>query len=197
MKRVICSFLSLLFIAILPILCMFLTAGSGQKTIWVQQDKYKPDLQNELYNVYKNKEIFLSYFTNKAEDTSIFYYYAKDQSIAYEGAPTLQSYLWYCFEKALISLNMLVYKSDYPIPDEVSELQLAFTSWSDNNFTCNITLFKYGHIIYQDEIMVTFEPAATNNLDDLEQRAYKQMDKIISTILGNKKVIDVFLKDDN
>ncbi len=92
---------------------------------------------------------------------------------------------------------MLVYKRDYPIPDEVPELQLVFTSWSDINFSCNITLFKYHHIIYQDEILVKFEPALINNLDDLEQRAYKQMDKIISTILGNKKVIDAFLKDDN
>ena len=178
------------------VLGVAVTANAKKMKIYVQQDKYAPNMGNTL-NVYKDKTIFLANFENQAENTSIWYYYGKNskgKKIYYEAAPTLQSYLWYCWEKALLAGGMAVHRDTNPKPQEVPELRITFTSWSDLNFDCEVTVLKANQQLLRKKYTITFDPA--EDPDDeakLEQRAYQSMDKIITSIMGDPELQNAVL----
>ena len=168
-------------------------ARAGKKPhVMLDKDSYSPNLSGKLEG-YKNKEVFLADFENQAEDTRIWYYYSPDRNTTYEASPTLHSYLWYCWEKALWKLDLRrVYRDESPSGD-IPELRLVFTAWSDRNFLCSVTILKKAAVVFSKSFDVKFDEPAPTDTAQLEQRAYRQMDGIISTILsddGVKKALE-------
>ena len=159
--------------------------------VWVKQDVYNPKASAKLAD-YKDRAIFLANFENRAENTTLFYYFDPDHEMYYEGAPTLHSYLWYCFEKALQRAGVLVYRDT--APPTVPEFQLSFNSWSDEVFKCYVRLLKNGMIQFQKEFRITFQPPAHPDPEAMEVRAYEDMDKIIETIFLDPALKEAFDK---
>ena len=187
--------LIILILTLALVLGFALTANAKKIKIWVQQDKYTPNMDTSL-EAYKKVKIFLANFENKAENTTIWYYYGKDskgKKVTYEGAPSLQSYLWYCFEKAMLGAGMSVYRDTAPNLS-TPELQLTFSSWTDLAFDCEVSLLANRQQLFRKTFNITFEPATSDDPAQLEQRAYKQMDKIISTIMSEEKLKGTILK---
>ncbi|MEW6366652.1 MAG: hypothetical protein AB1714_18640 [Acidobacteriota bacterium] len=155
--------------------------------VMLDKDSYSPHLSGNLEG-YKNKEVFLADFENEAEDTRIWYYYSPDKNTTYEASPTIQSYLWYCWEKALWKLDLRrVYRDSSPSGD-IPELRLVFTSWSDRNFVGTVTIWKKAAVVFAKTFDVKFDEPSPAETAQLEQRAYRQMNGIISTILGDDGV---------
>lgn len=162
-----------------------LTAGcSGSTYVYVKQDAYSPQLPDNL-NVYRGAAVHLASFTNRAENTSMFYYYSPDYSVTYEGAPSLQSYLWYCFEKALLSLGMKVYSGEDNPPVEVPEVQLTFTSLTDQEFKFEVVVLKGNQQIFKNSYAIAAPPPKQQKPAALEQRAYRMVDAAVSAVLSD------------
>ena len=154
--------------------------------VYVQQDKYNPQLHENL-NVYKGTPVFLSNFTNRADNTSMFYYYSPDYGVTYEGSPSLQSYLWYCFQKAMTSLGMKVYSREDNPPAEAPEIQLVFTSLTDQEFKFEVTVLKGKQEVYKNSYAIAAPPSKDMRPVALEERAYRMVDAAISTVLFDQK----------
>lgn len=154
--------------------------------VYVMQDKYTPQLHENL-NVYKGTTVFLSDFTNRADNTSMFYYYSPDNGVTYEGAPSLQSYLWYCFQKAMTNLGMTVQSVDENPPAEVPEVQMTFTSLTDQEFKFEVTVLKGKQEVYKNSYAIAAPPSKDKRPVALEERAYRMVDAAISTVLFDQK----------
>lgn len=154
--------------------------------VYIQQDKYNPQLHENL-NVYKGTAVFLSDFTNRADNTSMFYYYSPDFGVTYEGSPSLQSYLWYCFQKAMISLGMKVYTAEDNPPADVPQIQLVFTSLTDQDFKFEVTVLKGNQEVYKNSYAIAAPPAKDKRPVALEERAYRMVDAAISAVLFDQK----------
>ena len=172
-------------LTILGLLCLLFQAGcagTGSK-IWVRQEVYTPQLDRQL-QIYKGTSVYLNSFTNRAENTSIFYYYSPDGKMKYEGAPTIASYLWYSFRKALLSVGMRVYEDAAPL--DVPEVLMTFTSLTDQQFVFNIEVLKEKQLAYSKQCTVTAQPPTSMEPTALEQRAYKLIDSAVSAMLFDK-----------
>ena len=154
--------------------------------VYIQQDKYSPQLHENL-NVYKGTAVFLSDFTNRADNTSRFYYYSPDYGVTYEGSPSLQSYLWYCFQKAMTGLGMTVHSRDDNPPAEVPEVQLVFTSLTDQEFKFEVTVLKGKQEVYKNSYAIAAPPSKDKRPVALEERAYRMVDAAVSTVLFDQK----------
>jgi len=163
------------------VLSLSITAEAKKTKIYVHQDKYPADVASSLA-AYKGKTIFLANFENNANNTTIWYYFRPDnKKVIYEAAPTLQSYVWYCFEKAMKAAGATVYRDQAPVA--VPELRLSFTSFSETEFTARVELIKNGKSAFVKNITVTDEATQSMDQAELEERAYEQMDKIIKGVM--------------
>ena len=191
----------LLSIFLIPeIIISFFTACSTSQYVYVQQDKYTPGFSARDFSDYKGKAIILNSFTNRAENTSIFYYYSDNENVKYEGSPTLHSYLWYCFKKAFIHIGVFVEEPKGPIfsetivPEGMKMMELEFNSFTDTELSCNINLFKEKKLIYQKNFAVSVPLIANRNSVYLEKNAYMMMDKVFTTIISDKGFREAFIK---
>lgn len=170
----------------LGLLCLFFQAGcagTGLK-IWVRQEVYTPQLDKQL-QIYKGTAVYLNSFTNRAENTSIFYYYSPDGKMKYEGAPTIASYLWYSFRKAFLSVGMRVYED--AAPPDIPEVLLTFTSLTDQQFVFTSEVLKEKQLACSRQFTITEPPPTSMEPSALEQRAYKMIDSAVSTLLLDKE----------
>jgi hypothetical protein len=154
--------------------------------VYVQQDKYSPQLHQNLA-VYKGATLYLTGFTNRAENTSAFYYYSPDYGVTYEGAPSLQSYLWYCFQKAFVSLGMQALSEDDNPPPEVPEVQIGFTSLTDQEFKFEVTVLRAKQEVYKNSYAIAAPPPKDLRPMALEERAYRMVDAAVSALLFDQR----------
>jgi hypothetical protein len=152
--------------------------------VYVQQDKYTPQLHENL-NVYKGTAVFLNSFENRAQNTSMFYYYSPDFGVTYEGSPSLHSYVWYCFKKAFTSLGMRVYEADPPA--DVPEIRLVFTTLTDREFKFEVTVLKDGQEVFKNTYAIAAPAPEDMRPEALEERAYRMIDAAVSSILFDQK----------
>ena len=166
-----------------------LAAVSGCKRgtyVYVQQDKYAPQLHANL-NVYKGTTVFLNNFSNQASNTSSFYYYSPDYGVTYESSPSLQSYLWGCFQKALVGLGMTVHSVDDSPAPGVPEIQMTFNSLTDQEFKFQVTVLKNKQEVYKNSYAIAAPPSNDTRAIALEERAYRMVDAAISSMLFDQK----------
>lgn len=182
------------------LISFFIACGSSQY-VYVQQDKYKPGFSADDYKDYKGKSILLNSFSNKAQNTSTFYYYSNDKKICYEGSPSLQSYIWYCFLKAFMYTGVTVQEpqqanpfAPVTVPQGIKIMELEFTSFTDTKLEFNINLVKDKQIIYQKNFTITMRPVTNPNPVILEKNAYKLMDEAFTTIVSDSGFRESFLK---
>ena len=167
-------------------------AASGAY-VYIKKDSYVPKVADKL-RPYRGKHIYMASFTNSSTNTRGYDYYSSDQSVTYEADSTLDSYLWYGFQKALRNSHAWVYQDHLPPAPDIPELRLTITSWTDSDYSCNVVLLKYGLIAFTKTESLTFEPASSDHPDILEARAYRQMDKIIETVLGDPEFKQAFFR---
>ncbi len=181
-------------------LMSLLTSCASSTYVYVQQDKYKPQFSAQDFRDYKGKSIVLNSFTNRAQNTSLFYYYSKDKKVCYEGSPSIQSYIWYCFKKAFMHVGVFVQGpqggpfSATIVPEGMKLVEFELISLTDTNLEFNINLFKEIRMIYQKSFTITMPQSADQTPLSLENNAYKMMDEAFTAVLSDSGFKASFLK---
>lgn len=195
------------------IIGLFLVAcGGASSKILIKNGKYTPSFRSGDYSRYKGKKLILAGFTNQAGNTKAWSYNSADNKYMYEGDAQLESYYWYCFQKAFrhIGVNIVDYAySGYrghhywgwgyaPPPDYaratrgVPEFGLTLTSLTDQEFSFKVYFYKNGETKLEKDFTVKMNAAGTDNVADLEKRSYRLVDLAFTTIMKDKDFQKVF-----
>jgi len=148
-------------------------------------DQYKPQFSKE-WNQYKGKSVYLMNFDNQANDTSIWYYYSRDQKFNYGTQSTIQNYFWYAFNDAFVKAGVAV--SNVENPDlPAPSMWVTLRSITDERYQIRVTVQKKGSTAFiKDYISQEPLPAeGDRNPADLAQRAYRMTNQLIESILAD------------
>ena len=198
------------------IMALFLAGcGAGSSKILMKQTKYTPSFGAGDYSHYKGKKLILAGFSNQAGNTKAWSYHSADKKYMYEGDAQLESYYWYCFQKAFRHVGVKVVDYTYaggprpyhhgywgwgyaPPPEAaraakgVPEFGMTLTSLTDQEFSFKVYLYKNGETKLEKDFTVKMAAAGTENTADLEKRSYRLVDLAFTTIMKDKDFQRVF-----
>ncbi|MDD5170851.1 MAG: hypothetical protein PHN75_18695 [Syntrophales bacterium] len=194
-------------LAVFLIAAMLLSGCAGGTKIAVKQDSYAPTFKSGEFGRFKGKTVIMDNFMNSAANTKSWGYYSSDKKVYYEASTQLESYLWYCFQKAFQHVGMKVldqsYGGYYPygwwwgvpppppqvrpnVPKGTAEFQLVLTSMTDQECKFQVQVFKNGESKFQKEFTATMSPAATEDKGELEKRSYRMIDQMVVTVFKDR-----------
>jgi hypothetical protein len=161
-------------------------SGCAAKKTWVQIGEYKPQFTKD-WNQYKGKSVYLMNFDNQANDTSIWYYYSKDQKFYYgTDSTTIHNYFWYAFNDAFANAGIAVSCVDHP-DLTAPAMWVTLRSITDERYNVRVTVQKKGASTlskdYSTEEAVPAE--ADRSPPAMAQHAYMMTNKLIESILGD------------
>jgi hypothetical protein len=167
-------------------------------TILVNLYDYAPKLDTVNYQHLKGKKMCMSNIRNNAPYTSNFSYYSKDGKVRYQLASQrnsfmlLQSYFWYAYQKAFMYCGIEAV-ADCSTPD-TPELWIVFQSFNDEELKLRIAILKNSETLYEKDLTVAMEPAATRDYQLLEKRSYEMINLTVAKILDDKGFQDLLSK---
>jgi hypothetical protein len=192
----------------------FLLLGcvAGSK-VTLKQESYTPGVRSAELGHFKGKTVILDNFINQAANTKAWGYNSADNKTYYEATTHLESYLWYCFQKAFQQMGMKVYDQSYggywnpyhpywwgaaPPPRApaavkgATEFQLILTSMTDQEAKFQVLLLKNGENKLQKDYTVTVKPVTSQDTKELEKGAYKLIDQMIITVFKDREFLRAF-----
>jgi hypothetical protein len=174
--------------AFLLVLALCLSAPWVQAetlTVSLDQNEYRPQFDPKAFLRYEGVRIYMPSFTSRAENTGMNYYYGAGQSVLYTGYPTLESYAWYCFEKALKRAGLMV--SDHETVPGMGEMRITILSLSAEEFVFAVELYRAGLIkLSHQEFRIVLPPApGGRDPGELERYAYLMMDRAVTRVLDD------------
>lgn len=191
-----------LFVAIL-----FLAGcgAAGGVKVAVQQDKYSPGFRASDAGRLKGKRIALASFINRADNTKTWNFYSPDKKRVYETSTPLESFFWECYSKAfrhagarIVDYQAGAYHGPGPwwwggpqpagvtAPKGVPEVQLVLTSVTDQEVRFQVYVFRDGVEKLRKDYVATMSPAASQDVKDLEKRAYELVDQTFTTLVRDR-----------
>jgi hypothetical protein len=181
--------------------------AAGGVKVAVQQDKYSPGFRAADAGRLKGKRIVLASFINQAENTRTWNFYSPDKKLVYETSAPLESFFWDCYRKAFQHAGVRVV--DYPAaaayrgpgpwwyggphpaaaaaPKGVAEFQLVLLSVTDQEVRFQALVFKDGTETFRKDYQVTLPPGASQDVKDLEKRAFELVDLTFTTLVRDRE----------
>jgi hypothetical protein len=188
-------------LCILALLSFIISCTSGASTnVTLWRNKYNPNIVPTISELYKDQKVFLASVVDETKDTTNFYYYSPDRSVAYgfyydekSWKQPLVSFFWYAYQKSFESVGMIVEENN-PSKDS-PELSITFKSFQSDRLVYQVFLVsKTRGINLYKEYMVTMTPITTNDTAALEKAAYEMIDKTVYTVLADPEFQKVFFK---
>lgn len=186
---------------------LMIGCAAGGTKITIKHDTYKPGFRSSDIGR-KGKTVIMSNFINQAANTTSWAYHSADKKVTYEATERLESYLWYCFQKAFQHAGLKVQEQSYgyhpywwgpgPAPPRpqagrgVTEFQLVLKSMTDQESNFQILLFKNGETKFQKDYTVKMPPVSTENVTELENRAYRMVDQMVTTVFRDREFQKAF-----
>ncbi|MEN6468745.1 MAG: hypothetical protein ABFD45_07325 [Smithella sp.] len=184
---------------------LLLTGCASSTVIMINQEKYSPSFSPGDFSRYRGKKLFLSDFFNRAKNTKTYHYYSPDKQLAYEGNATLENFYWHCFQKSFRHIGVHLVDTPYDksqpyahdwwgkVPNRadsqashsVPEFQFIFLSMTDQEFKFKVLVLKGGESKFDKEYTVNVPVATTDDVAELEKRAYKLVELAFTTILND------------
>ncbi len=167
------------------VLTGLLISGCAGRRTWVQIGEYKPQFTKDWIQ-YKGKSIYLMNFDNQASDTSIWYYYSRDQKLYYGADSTIHNYFWYAFNDALVNAGMAVSSVDHPDPTAPA-MRVILRSITDERYNVRVTVQKKGTSTLSKDYSVeeTLPAEADRSPQVMAQRAYSMTNRLIESVLAD------------
>jgi hypothetical protein len=187
---------------------LLLFGCAGGMKVAMKQDSYAPDFKASDFGRLKGKTVLLYNFTNSAANTKSWGYYSANNKVYYEAPVHLESYLWYCFQKAFQHAGIKVLDQSYggygqayhpfwwtgapppqaraALPSGTAEFQLVLTSMTDQECRFQVAVFKNGESKFQKDFTATMPPAASEDKGVLEKRAYRLVDQMVTTVFRDR-----------
>ncbi|MGV8078608.1 MAG: hypothetical protein AB2L22_00915 [Syntrophales bacterium] len=165
----------------------------------IRRDHYKPDMGQVLHELYKERKIFLHSVIDESKDTTNFYSYNPDRSVAfcyfYEGNSwnqPLASFYWYAYQKALESMDMIV-EERKPSKDS-PELTITFKSINSQQLHFHVLLISKTtpQKTLSKDYTISMPLQNTINPESMEKSAYAMIDKTVIMILGDPEFQKTF-----
>jgi hypothetical protein len=209
MKR---KFIQIRYLACIAAAFLMFGCAAGSK-VTMKQESYTPGFRSADFGRYKGKTVILDNFINQATNTKTWGYNSADNKVYYEATTHLESYLWYCFQKAFQQMGMKVYDQTYggywhpyhpywwgaaPPPRApvavkgATEFQLILTSMTDQEAKFQVLLLKNGENKLQKDYTVTVKPVSSQDTKELEKGAYKLIDQMIITVFKDREFLSAF-----
>ena len=168
---------------------VFLTGCNQYHYVYLRSDSYLPDIQKAASSGYHGKSVVLGDIYNRAANTYITGYYSgaglmiDESKLVYETG-IVESYFWYCMQKALNQAGITVYTVDQARPG-LPVISLVLNSVSDTEFRFTMQFAKTGRPVYEHEFTVSAGPPPKGNASDetLMQWSYQTMNKAVEAIL--------------
>ncbi|HOO71271.1 MAG TPA: hypothetical protein PK926_05875 [Spirochaetota bacterium] len=182
---------------------LVIAAGCLSSNVKLRQDTYIPSFNAEEFSEYKGKSIYLPSFVNRAENTTVWYYYSLDKKRKYL-MNNLEQFFWNCFQDAFLHVGIFVYESGYPgqgvsvedrLKEGLKEFRLQFSSMTDTEYRFIVTLCDRGSIVFQRKFIIPMDLPEIEDNAALEQRAFKMIDKSIRTILKDPDFKEAFFTE--
>jgi hypothetical protein len=128
--------------------------------------------------------VYLMNFDNQANDTSIWYYYSRDQKLYYGADSTIHNYFWHAFNDAFINAGMAVSSVDHPDLTAPS-MWVSLRSITDERYNVRVTVQEKGTSTLSKDY--SFEEALPAEADRspqvMAQRAYRMTNRLIESVL--------------
>jgi hypothetical protein len=193
--------------AVLLIAMLFLVScgAAGGVKVAVQQDKYSPGFRAADAGRLKGKRIVLASFINRADNTKTWNFYSPDKKLVYETSAPLESFFWECYSKAfkhagarIVDYQGAAYRGPGPwwwggsaptaaaAPKGVPEIQLVLTSVTDQEVRFQVYVFRDGVEKFRKDYQAAMPPGASQDVKDLEQRAYALVDLTFTTLVRDR-----------
>jgi hypothetical protein len=167
------------------------TAGCGRSYVRLDSANYIPKFPPADFADYQNKSVYMPSFANRADNTTIFYYYGADGSRTY-GGPVLASYFWYCFKNAFSHIGVRVY--DRGAPQSVPKLEVEFPALSEVEYQFTVNLDSPGHKPFRKTYKVPAPPPASDDSTYLAERAYTMNDLAFTNIIYDPEFRAAFME---
>lgn len=180
---------------------------TGGTKVTIKNDNYSPGFRSSEIGR-KGKAVIMSNFINQAANTTSWGYHSADKKVTYEATAHLESYLWSCFQKAFQHAGLKVQDQYYgyhlywwgpgPGPARtqaargITEFQLVLKSMTDQECTFQILLFKNSETKFQKDFIVKMPPASTEDAKELEKRAYRMVDQMVTAVFRDREFQKVF-----
>jgi hypothetical protein len=179
------------------------SSASSASFVPIAYEDYRPDL-GQGFAPLKGKKVRLMDFTNRADDTTQSTYASADKSITYGnpnsgfagiGGRSVESYFWYCYQKALENVGMAVGTSSDPTDPAVPSMAITLKSITDQQFVLMVDVTRPGSPAVTKTITIS-EPAAAPGTPaaDLSARAYKMMTMSVMAVLQDPEIAAALAK---
>ncbi|HMK66321.1 MAG TPA: hypothetical protein VK564_11035 [Thermodesulfobacteriota bacterium] len=160
--------------------------GRTSNDAQISSDDYSPDVAKTLGPL-KGKLLRLNNFVNRAENTKQFSYPSAEGKFFYVvGHGSVESYFWYCFQKALSSAGLIVLEETSTA--KAPSLSLTLFYLTDKQLKGEVTAAN-GNNPLKKIIEVSFEPPQTDKREESALSAYAFMDKIILAVFADPEII--------
>ena len=184
---------------LLGIIILIGCSPGASTVVNIRRDHYKPDMGQVLHDLYKERKIFLNSVIDESKDTTNFYSYNPDRSVAfcyfYEGNSwnqPLASFYWYAYQKALESMDMIV-EERKPSKDS-PELTITFKSINSQQLRFHVLLISKmtPQKSFAKDYTISMPQQDAIHPESMEKSAYAMIDKTVIMILGDPEFQKVF-----
>ena len=169
-------------------------SGCASRRTWVQIGEYKPQFTKD-WSQYKGKSVYLMNFDNQANDTSIWYYYSRDNKFYYGADSTIHNYFWYAFNDAFINAGMDVSTVDHP-DLTAPAMRVTLRSITDERYDVRVTVQKKGTSTLSKDYSVeeSLPAEADRSPQVMAQRAYRMTNRLIECVLVDPEFQKIILQ---
>jgi hypothetical protein len=182
-------------LAVVLLSCLTIVAcAAGVESTRVDLLRYTPSFGADL-TAYRGLRVYLPDVDNQAADTTIWYYYSPDQLFTYGSNSSLRNYFWYSFEKALVSVGMVVSNTRKSSP-RAPVMWVVLKSITDEKYEVDVKLQESDWVFFLKTYGIAGDPVdpAHRTPDNLEKRAYRMTNRLVETILTDPEFKRSFLK---
>jgi hypothetical protein len=163
----------------------------------LNREKYDCKLNPDQFIQFKGKRILFASIDDKSTNTSNLAYYNPERTVGYQlfyssthAMPQpVVSYFWYALQKGFECAGVKIEEGG-PVYD--AELALTIRSLTDEEIKFQALLTKMGQLACNKDFVIRMPKVETNEQSALEQRAYRMLDSIVTTILSDPDIQKAF-----
>jgi len=187
-------FKHILFLIVSSCCLLFSACSPGLYGTKIELKSYSPALKANLSD-YKGKKICLMNFDNRAQNTSVWYYYSPDMRFTYGGDSLIHNYFWYSFQNALVNIGMDVSSTANANP-LAPAMWMSLKFITEDRFEVQVNLLKHSAPIFIKIYVIDGErlPEEKRTPEILEKRAYDMTNRLIETVLTDPEFKNAYLK---
>jgi hypothetical protein len=162
--------------------------GCGQR-IYLSSSEYVPGIHAGDFSPFRGKSVLMPSFSNRAENTSIFYWYGAEGRRY--GGPVLTSFFWYVFKEDFNHIGVNVF--DKGAPAGSPQLDVELVSLTESSFDLAVRLTPVQGQALRKNFHIAGPPVTGDDDYALKWRAYHMVDLAFASIIDDAEFRAAFV----